>query len=96
MVSQTLKGLTVQSSDESLALIEQTLADISQHPKSDTVQKAVNMVALNAGAGIYVAGLADSHQAGVAIAKDIINSGKAWQKMQEFAKFTQQFVKENA
>lgn len=96
LVSQTLKGLTVQSSDESLALIEQTLADISQHPKSDTVQKAVNMVALNAGAGIYVAGLADSHQAGVAIAKDIINSGKAWQKMQEFAKFTQQFVKENA
>lgn len=96
LVSQTLKGLTVQSSDESLALIEQTLADISQHPKSDTVQKAVDMVALNAGAGIYVAGLADSHQAGVAIAKDIINSGKAWQKMQEFAKFTQQFVKENA
>lgn len=96
LVSQTLKGLTVQSSDESLALIEQTLADISQHPKSETVQKAVDMVALNAGAGIYVAGLADSHQAGVAIAKDIINSGKAWQKMQEFAKFTQQFVKENA
>ena len=38
------------------------------------------MIALNAGATIYVAGKADTIKQGVAIAQDIISSGKAFAK----------------
>ena len=47
------------------------------------------MIAINAGAAIYVAGLANSHQDGVQLALQTLDSGKAWQKLSEFATFTQ-------
>ncbi len=87
ITSQTLKGLTVQSSAESLALITEALS--SKTNKSDIAKKAMNMIAINAGAGIYVAGKADSHLAGVQIALETIQQGKALAKMSEFANFTQ-------
>jgi anthranilate phosphoribosyltransferase len=52
---------------------------------------ARDVVALNAGASIYVAGAADSHAAGVQRALDVMASGAARAKLDEFVAFTRQF-----
>ena len=50
---------------------------------------ARDIVALNAGAAIYTAGLADSHQAGIIKALEAIASGGAKAKLDQFVAFTQ-------
>ncbi len=82
--SQSLVGLTVESAAESLALIKDALGK-----RSDArAQKAADIIALNAGAAIYVSGVADSLKAGVAMAQDAIGSGLAKEKIAELAAFT--------
>ena len=88
--SQTLKGLIIENPSQSLVLIREALANNPN--KTPIAKKAADMIALNAGATIYVAGKADTIKQGVAIAQDIINSGKALQKMAALASFTQQFT----
>ena len=88
--SQTLKGLIIDSPAQSLALIREALANNPN--KTPIAKKAADMVALNAGATIYVAGKAETIKQGVAMAQDIISSGKALQKMAALASFTQQFT----
>lgn len=82
--SQTLSGLIVADSNESLKLIKDTLG----RNKSDLGEKAANMIALNAGAGIYVSGLSTSYKQGVALAYDIIYGGQALEKMSILSEFT--------
>lgn len=82
--SQTLVGLTIDSPAESLALIKNALGK----KKSDIGDKAANMIALNAGAGIYVSGLTSSYKQGVALAHDIIYGGQALEKMSVLSEFT--------
>lgn len=84
--SQTLKGLMVSSPADSYQLIYQALSGVSD---DDTINKAQDIIAINAGAAIYVAGLADSHKDGVMIAKQTLQSDLAMQKLQAFAKATQ-------
>jgi anthranilate phosphoribosyltransferase len=43
----------------------------------------LDIVCLNAGAAIYVAGLADSHQKGVQMAQQVIAEGKAKATLQK-------------
>ena len=50
---------------------------------------ARDILALNAGAAIYVAGLADSHQAGVQKALAVLANGATKAKLDEFVAFTQ-------
>jgi anthranilate phosphoribosyltransferase len=50
---------------------------------------AHNIVALNAGAAIYVSGLAKTLKAGVEKAMQAIKSGAAKQKLEDFVAFTQ-------
>ncbi|MDI4479816.1 anthranilate phosphoribosyltransferase [Moraxella osloensis] len=88
--SQTLKGLIIESPSQSLALIREALDNNPN--KTPIAKKAADMIALNAGATIYVAGKADTLRQGVAMAQDIISSGKALQKMAALASFTQQFT----
>ena len=88
--SQTLKGLIIDSPSQSLALIREALDNNPN--KTPIAKKAADMIALNAGATIYVAGKADTIKQGVAMAQDIISSGKALQKMAALASFTQQFT----
>ena len=88
--SQTLKGLIIENPSQSLALIREALANNPN--KTPIAKKAADMIALNAGATIYVAGKADTIKQGVAMAQDIISSGKALQKMAALASFTQQFT----
>jgi anthranilate phosphoribosyltransferase len=75
------RAITVTTVDESKAMI---LAVLEGQPGP-----AHNIVALNAGAAIYVAGRADSHKAGVERASQVIRSGAAKQKLEEFVAFTQ-------
>ena len=82
--SQTLTGLVVEDSAQSLALIKDALGK----KKSDIGDKAANMIALNAGAGIYVSGLTSSYKQGVALAHDIIYGGQALEKMSVLSEFT--------
>lgn len=82
--SQTLSGLSVADSGESLALIKNALGK----KKTAIGEKAANMIALNAGAGLYVSGLCQSYKQGVALAHDIIYGGQALEKMSVVAEFT--------
>jgi anthranilate phosphoribosyltransferase len=52
---------------------------------------ARDILALNAGAAIYAAGLADSHQAGVRKALEVLAAGAAKTKLDQFVTFTQKF-----
>jgi anthranilate phosphoribosyltransferase len=82
---QSLEGLSVDSAAASAALIKSALAG------EDTVaaQKAAAIIALNAGACIYVSGIAATLADGVAMAEDLIASGQALEKLNEFVDFTQ-------
>lgn len=88
--SQSLVGLTVESADESLALIQDALGK-----RSDSrAQKAADIIALNAGAAIYVSGIAESLKEGISMAEDAVGSGLAKEKMAELAAFTR-YQKDN-
>jgi anthranilate phosphoribosyltransferase len=78
--STSLDALRVETAAESLALIEEAFDDSSS--------SAADMIALNAGAAIYVSGIASTLQEGVRVAEDLIGSGHAKIKMQDFAEFT--------
>tara|TARA_R110001599_G_scaffold76384_1_gene209026 strand:- start:34206 stop:35252 length:1047 start_codon:yes stop_codon:yes gene_type:complete len=82
---QNLDGLAVNGAEESAALIRAALAGRD----TPAAQKAAAMIALNAGATIYVAGLAATIADGVALAEDLIATGQAREKMKEFIDFTQ-------
>lgn len=82
---QNLDGLSVESAAESLALIQEALGKGA----GDIAGKAADMIALNAGAAIYVSGAADTLAEGVALAEDAIGSGLAKAKIQELAAFTE-------
>lgn len=87
IASQSLIGLTVTSATESLALVQAALDN--QHDA--IAHKASDIIALNAGAAIYVSGIADTLAEGIARAQDILGSGLAGEKMRELAAFTECF-----
>lgn len=80
----SLDTLRVNTAQQSLELIRQAL--------SNQAGAARDIVALNAGAALYVAGLADSHQAGIHRAIQAMADGSALQRMQQLADLTQQFT----
>lgn len=81
---QVLSGLEVAGPQESLALI----VDAFTSRSTPAAQKAADILALNAGAAIYVTGLAESLQQGVVLAKEAIESGKAEEKRQQLVTFS--------
>ena len=89
--TQTLAGLEVSSAAESLALIQQAMQGGSLQ---GAAAKARDMIALNAGAAIYVAGLAPSMVDGVNQAMTTLQSGAAWQRLQDYVIFTQKVTVE--
>jgi len=84
----SLDGLQVTSAEESLRLIRDALG------KRETTigAKAADLIALNAGAAIYVAGLADDLHTAVALAEDTIATGLAGEKLKELAELSQCFT----
>ncbi|MDG1944130.1 MAG: anthranilate phosphoribosyltransferase [Halioglobus sp.] len=81
---QSLDGLTVTDSASSAALITSALAGA----KDEASQKAAAILVLNAGAAIYVAGVAATLADGVAMAEDSIGNGLAAEKLRQFIEFT--------
>lgn len=74
----------VQNKQESLFKIKQALTN-----KDDALR---NIVALNAAAALYVAGVSTSLAQGLSLAQTTIQTGAAFAKLEEVQKFTQKFI----
>ncbi|OHY80296.1 anthranilate phosphoribosyltransferase [Marinobacter sp. AC-23] len=85
--SQTLVGLSVETAEESLNLIKAAFG----RGHDEMAEKARDLIALNAGAAIYVAGLAPTIKMGVEMALDAMGSGLAAGKLSELADFSHCF-----
>jgi len=81
-----LKDLKVANATESLDMIKLALS--KNAGSSQEVSSASDMVALNAGAALYAAGVADDLVEGVSMAQDAIGSGLAKAKIADLAAFT--------
>ncbi len=75
--------LQIDSAEDSLAMLRAALTYDNE--------AAGDIVALNAGAAIYVAGLAEDLKAGVEQAQAILRSGAALEKLDQLADYTSQF-----
>ena len=84
---ESMQDLAVDGSASSLALIKAALAG----EKDARSQRAAHMIALNAGAALYVAGIAESVFDGVSIAREMLASGAGLKKMTQLADMTQGF-----
>ena len=82
-----LSELKVANPEESKTML---LAALNNEPGA-----ARDIVILNAGVALYTAQQVDSIETGIALAREVIASGAARAKVDEFAKFTQQFVIHN-
>ena len=82
---QSVAGLAVGSAAQSLALIQDALGK----RRGPHAAKAADLIALNAGAAIYVSGVASDLAQGVEMAQDAVGSGLAKEKISELATFTQ-------
>ena len=81
---QSLEGLSVGDAKQSFAIISDALGK----QQSENAAKAADLIAINSGAALYVAGCAADLQQGVAMAQDAIASGLAKAKISDFAAFT--------
>lgn len=88
--SQSLIGLEVESARDSYALIHDALLK-RELPHA---HKAAEMIALNAGAALYVGGVASTLLEGVQRAHDAIYTGLAMEKLVELVSFTSVFKQE--
>ena len=77
---QSLKGLSVTNAKESLEMIVSAL--------NGGASTAADLIALNAGAALYVAGCVESVKEGVVMAQKSISSGAARAKIDQLASFT--------
>ena len=72
-----LDTLTVDNAKESLAMIKGAL---KKQPR-EVQDPARNIIALNAGVAIYVAGCVDTIALGIELAQDVMASGAALEKL---------------
>jgi anthranilate phosphoribosyltransferase len=79
-----LDGLEVDSAPESLELIRMALCG----GPGDRAERARRLVAMNAGAALYVAGLQPSIADGVAAAMRLQQTGKPWLRVEGLADYT--------
>jgi anthranilate phosphoribosyltransferase len=80
LTSSTLDPLKVSNANESLEIIK--------HVLENKPGAAHDIVALNAGAGIYVAGLSNHLADGINLAKQVIADGKAALKLKQLIEFS--------
>ena len=81
----SLNGLQVETAEQSASLIRSALGGDGEAVSI----KARSMIALNAGAGIYVSGVADSLASGIVAAEKAMASDAAAQKLEAFVALTQ-------
>lgn len=82
LAASSLAGLAVQSPGASAALLRAALEGAPEAASARAI------IALNAGACIYVAGLAPAIGAGVDAARELIDSGAALARLEAFVAFT--------
>jgi len=80
----SLEGLEVADADESLELVR---AALSGAP-GERAERARQVIALNAGAALYVAGLAETLADGLEQAGRLLESGKPWARVEALVDFT--------
>jgi anthranilate phosphoribosyltransferase len=85
---RSTESLEADSPESSLTLLEQSLTE----PDS----AAADIVSLNAGAAIYVSGVATSLANGVIMAQDAIAAGLANERLQELVRITSLIAEQNA
>jgi len=81
----SLDGLEVDSAGASASLIRSALGGAGD----EASKKAAAIIALNAGATIYVSGIAATLADGISMAEDLLATGQALEKLKEFIDFTQ-------
>jgi anthranilate phosphoribosyltransferase len=81
MQTSELSGVQVKDGVESRDMLVAAL--------SNKAGPARDIVAINSGAAIYVAGIADSLETGVIRALEVISSGAAKAKLDQFVAYTQ-------
>jgi anthranilate phosphoribosyltransferase len=84
LAARPIDELYVNDAQQSLQCVETAL--------TDNHSAAADMVALNAGAAIYAANLCSSLKQGVDMARDVLGTGIAWEKLQDFASFTRHVI----
>ena len=80
----SLEGLEVANADESLALVRMALSGAP----GDKAERARRVVALNAGAALYVAGVTASLNEGVVAARRLLESGTPWARVEALVDHT--------
>ncbi len=83
MQQHSIATIRVNNAEESLEMVTSVL--------NNDASPARDIVMLNAGAAIYVAGLTASHQAGIERAEEVLASGGAKEKMLELINITNSF-----
>jgi anthranilate phosphoribosyltransferase len=78
------RNLRVADAQESIAMVQQALDNVPGLPRE--------IVALNAGAALYVAGVADSIADGIARAREAIASGAARARLDSFVRVTRELA----
>jgi len=78
------RNLRVDDAGESRRMLLEALGNVAGLPRE--------IVALNSGAALYVAGLADSIGDGIARAREVIETGAALAKLEEFVGVTRQIA----
>lgn len=80
MPTESIESLAVHNVDDSLSMMKSVL--------SDKDGPAKNIVALNAGAAIYAAGITNDIQLGVSKALEVIKSGAAMEKLNAYVEIS--------
>lgn len=83
---QPLTGVQAHDSESSLEMLKTAIEG------KGLVNAPRDIVVLNAGAAIYVSGVADTLAEGVAIAEDVVGGGLAKIKLQELASFSRCYM----
>ena len=81
---QTLDGLCVDNAEQSLKLIFSAL--------DGNISKAADLISINAGAALYVAGCVQTINEGVSLAQKAISSGDASRKINQLVALTNSFT----
>lgn len=87
MDADSLDGLMVNTPEASASLIRAALS--GRASQDNDADKARKIIALNAGATIYVAGLVASLADGISLAEDLVSTGQAMEKLKTFLDTTQ-------
>jgi anthranilate phosphoribosyltransferase len=87
LTKSSLAGLEVSGVDDALTLIRDALSGTD----GERAGRARQMIALNAGAGLYVAGLQPSIRSGTQHAVSLLELGAPWKKVEALAAFTASF-----